>query len=294
MTRLIAVIECGGTYGFIGSGECAALPHLRGKFDAIVGTSSGILIGLCAEFGLMRDELHFAAIAHDLLARRPISFKNLARGRPILCVDAALELIEDRCGRSLPEMIRREEICDLYVTAVNITMGKTELFRLTPDNAIDLIRATCAIPVPFVARKVRIGENFYVDGGTGYQINIELALSSLRPDRAVLLRWMPEGRKRDSLPRWLGWLLFPHRAQLRKLLQAQIPNYARELAVIREAGDALCVIAPSAGTRLPTPIPLEWRHKRLVELFRIGMRAGLAHAHACTWCATPAAAPTLS
>lgn len=134
----------------------------------------------------------------------------------------------------------------LFVSVANCHSGEAEYVRATPENALELMRATMAIPLAY-GKVVRVGETPYVDGGVVQPVPIDHTLSLGLP-RTIAILTQPPGyrRKRNDLTaRLLGLTYAKYPALGRALLaRADNANGALERIDRLEREGALSVIRP--------------------------------------------------
>lgn len=106
-----------------------------------------------------------------------------------------LAILQEKCQNNgkilfkdlaLLRLLDPEKFKDLYITAVNKSTGELEVFNATntPDVEIALAcRASASIPLVF--EPVKIGDNYYVDGGYRDNVPMKYFDSDSRDDNSV-------------------------------------------------------------------------------------------------------------
>jgi NTE family protein len=147
------VLSGGGARGIAHIGVLKALDELNIHPTVISGTSAGSIIGVLYAMGLSsQDMIDF--VGHSSLWKF-FRFEWSAGGF------SNLNYLKERLIKiGIPpnfEDLQKK----LYVTATNLTKGKTEIFHEGP--LLDIILASCSIPLVF--KPVIINGDRYADGG---------------------------------------------------------------------------------------------------------------------------------
>src|SRR5690606_17825220 len=82
---------------------------------------------------------------------------------------SSLGHLEQQLQRFLPENSFEALKKEFFVTAVNLNIGKAEIF--SSGELHKAVMASCAIPLSF--RQVGIGDDLYVDGGVLNHLPVE-------------------------------------------------------------------------------------------------------------------------
>jgi len=182
------VLTGGGLRGVCAeAGALQALEEMGYRFDAVIGTSAGAIVGALYASGLGAGELagRLRSLRKDdyldpvsrltllvSLSRELRGLTGYYRG------EALLRWLE----RNLAE--RRIEDCDppLYITVTNVSRGVPQVKSQGPLAAF--ARASSAIPLVFALQ--RVDDEYYADGGAANNIPVD-ELNRLRPDLEQLL-----------------------------------------------------------------------------------------------------------
>lgn len=165
--RVWLVLGGGGLKGLSHVGAWEALEEARVRFQGIVGTSIGALIGACVAGGMgWRDlvPLAFALRREDIVRiNRRAVWINGIRQESLFLGSPLRDYIE----RVLP--VKRWDALrmPLQVNAVNLETGQTEWFGVGANSdvpMVDAIYASAALPVFYPP--ARLDGGYYVDGGT--------------------------------------------------------------------------------------------------------------------------------
>ena len=155
------VLSGGGTRGFAHIGVLEVLLAEGLHPDIIVGSSVGALVGVCYASGKSLEEIsnHFLNLSFYKLLRPKWS-------AGLLDTEKIIDEVLSFAGVSTFE----ELSIPVLVNATNINNGKEKCFssgKLKPA-----LQATIAVPGLF--SPVKIGQNFYVDGGMANPLPIHL------------------------------------------------------------------------------------------------------------------------
>lgn len=151
--------------------------------EAVVGTSSGAMVGALWLAGLSKEELALelgssAPLTKLMLSRRP--WRGLFDMKPVI------ELL----SRRLPPRI--EDLPRPFAVGVMSKGGAHELLHTGP--LAEAIAASCAIPRVFAP--VRVGERFLADGGAVDRLGLD-AWRAWRPAQTAVAHWVERSAGRD-------------------------------------------------------------------------------------------------
>jgi NTE family protein len=147
------VLSGGGARGIAHIGVLKALNELNIHPTIISGTSAGSIIGVLYAMGLSSQEM-IDFVGHSSLWKF-FRFEWSAGGLSNLNY-LKERLIQVGIPPNFEDLQKK-----LYVTATNLTKGKTEIFHEGP--LLDTILASCSIPLVF--KPVIINGDRYADGG---------------------------------------------------------------------------------------------------------------------------------
>jgi NTE family protein len=147
------VLSGGGARGFAHLGAAKALYEQGYKYDVIIGTSMGAMVGCVLADGYHPDEIYALLTSEKIKSFvRPDITKN-----GLMTMKGVRAFLE--------EVLRSKNIEDLptpfIATATNLQKGQTHYF--TRGNIIDSVIASSSIPVVFAP--IIIDGVQYVDGG---------------------------------------------------------------------------------------------------------------------------------
>lgn len=147
------VLSGGGARGIAHIGVLKALNELNIHPNVISGTSAGAIIGVLYAMGLSSKEM-IDFVGHSSLWKF-FRFEWSAGG-----ISNLNYLKERLIDVGIPPNFEDLQM-KLFVTATNLTKGKTEIFHEGP--LLDTILASCSIPLVF--KPVIINGDRYADGG---------------------------------------------------------------------------------------------------------------------------------
>ena len=208
------VLEGGGARAAYSAGVVHALARAGVRPKVVIGTSSGSINA--AFFASGQTETVVDLWGNYVPGNHFISWRRQLTpfGGPGLAVD---EMLDDlMVGRSLFDPIaatRGDPV--LYVAVTDVHTGQGVLVKPGPDNVIEWLRASLALPVGY-NRVVRIGERSFIDGGVALPVPFDepLATPCEGPTVVVLTRKM---HTRKPAPNW--WQ--------RAFIHAIVPRVAR-------------------------------------------------------------------
>ncbi len=122
------------------------------EIDAVVGTSSGALVGALWAAGMRAEE-----IADQVAARRPLSLMSLhlAPWQGLFRLDPLVAWLSQHLPQNIEDLPRP--------FAVGVVDGQRRARLLTAGPLAPAVAASCAIPHVF--RPVRVGDETFADGG---------------------------------------------------------------------------------------------------------------------------------
>lgn len=242
------VLEGGGLRGAFGAGVVAELAREgRATFDDVVGVSSGAPTAAYLVAGQVDDGLRiWENHAHGA---QLISPARWLRREPLMDLPRLVGVF----ARGVPLVLARLATASArcWVVVTDCATGAAEYVRATPENALDLLHATMAIPVAY-GRSVEVHGTSYVDGGIADAVPIDHALS-LGNRRTVVVLTRPHGyrRSRSRVGAFLMGKSYPRYPALAPVLARRWVTSNRSLETIErlEAEGAISVIRPM--TTLP-------------------------------------------
>jgi predicted acylesterase/phospholipase RssA len=149
------ILSGGGARGFAHVGLLRVMELYKLKPDVIIGTSAGSLIGAFYACGYSPDEMMDAVKEFNKQKIMARAFPNL----PLSVV--SWKPIDKFLYKYLGNKNIEDLKIKLVIVATNMETGNIEIF--TKGNLLKAVEASCSIPGFFPP--VKIGDNYYVDGG---------------------------------------------------------------------------------------------------------------------------------
>jgi predicted patatin/cPLA2 family phospholipase len=266
------LLEGGGLRGAFSAGVVSELARAGGaRFDDVIAVSSGAPTAAYLIAEQIDDALRIWA--DHTHGTQLISPRNLLRGAPLMDIDRLVGVFERVVPLDVARLRRSEARC--WVVVTNGHTGEAELVRATPENALDLLKATMALPVAY-GKVITVDGVPYVDGGVAEPVPVKRALA-LGRDRTVVVLTQPRGyrRKRNRVVSYLMGRTYPRYPALARALaaRAEVANEALEHVEALERRGEIAVIRPReplAATRLST------RRGDIVATIEAGRRAARA------------------
>jgi predicted patatin/cPLA2 family phospholipase len=239
------MLEGGGLRGAFGAGVVAELASCgSASFDDVLAVSSGAptaayLVAGQADDGLRIWEEH----THGA---QLISPARWLRREPLMDLPRLVGVFARGVPLVLPRLATANARC--WVVVTRCATGAADYLRATPENVLDLLHATMAIPIAY-GRAVEVDGTSYVDGGIADAVPIDHALS-LGNRRTVVVLTRPRGyrRSRSRVAAFLMGKSYPRYPALGSVLARRWATSNRSLETIErlEEDGAISVIRPSA------------------------------------------------
>jgi predicted patatin/cPLA2 family phospholipase len=238
------LVEGGGLRGAFGAGVLSELARSGTRFDDVFAVSSGAPTAAYLVAGQVEDAVRIWE--HHTHGEQLVSPRRWIRGATLLDIDGLIGVFERVVPLDTARLGRAEARCWIVVT--NCHTGRPDHVRATPGNAMDLLRATMALPIAY-GKVVAVGGVPYVDGGVVEAVPVRRA-AALDHDRKLLVLTQPRGyRGRDSrAAAWLLGLGYARYPAIRRALGSHFrtSNEALDLVDDLERRGALSVIRPRA------------------------------------------------
>ncbi len=268
------VLEGGGMRGLYTAGVLdvtmehglhGVMPSGRPYIDVICGTSAGATFGInfaSKQKGrVLRYNKRFAG------DKRYISLRSLLLTGDMVNKDFAYDTLPNDLDPFDYETFRNSPI-EFYATVTNVASGCPEYMRITECKAqMDIIRASASLP--FLSRKVRIGDSLYLDGGIADNIPLAKA-EEAGCDRFIVILTHPYGYKRGEDLTKIGRIYYPFEKGLHTAFERRNDIYNACLKRIEEMerdGRAF-VFRPSAEVKIGR---LEKNPERIQAMYDLGM-----------------------
>lgn len=166
------VVEGGAMRGIFSIGVLDAFIEAEYyDFDMCIGVSAGgttLAAYLAGMYGR-----NFRVTADYSTRKEFINIFNYFKGGHFMDLD----WLWTHCERYDPlniEQISRRNI-DLYIGVTSVESGNIEYIPFTKDNGVELLKATCALPIAY-RKPVEVNNLLYFDGGISDPIPVEEAI----------------------------------------------------------------------------------------------------------------------
>lgn len=234
--------------------------------DVICGTSAGVTFGVNLP---SRQEGRVLRYNLACVGRRDyISFHSLLTTGNIINVPFAYDTLPHVLDPFDNEAFRNSGT-EFWATVTNTETGQAEYMQIRDCDAhMDVIRASASLP--FLSRKVKIGDSTYLDGGIADNIPLGKCLD-LGCDRIILVQTHPAGfvRKGSMVP--LARLFYPRDRRLIETMAHRSERYNACLDKIAklQAEGKVMVIQPSSPLQIGR---LEKDKEKIRQTHALGVR----------------------
>jgi|GEM_PF-1698126 len=240
------VLEGGGARAAYSAGVVHALAQAGVRPSAVIGCSSGSINA--AFFASGQTATLCDLWANYVPGKHFISWRRQLTpfGGPGLAIDDMLDRV--MVGQSLFDRIAATRGHPaLYVAVTDVKTGRGVLVRPGPDNVIEWLRASLALPVGY-NRIVEIGDEGFIDGGVAMPVPFDDPIDTecRGPTVVVLTRKMNTLKPAPKLwERLFIWAIVPRAARKATLRQHELHNAVMgRLRVAVERQEVLLVNPP--------------------------------------------------
>lgn len=151
--KLALALSGGGARGIFHAGFLQALDEVGLRPAAIAGASMGAIVGAFYAAGVNPKEMLKAVKTPDLMHIH--SWIGLKGGL------GSMKVLREQLNKFIKHDSFDKLNVQLYISVSNLNSGENEIVR--SGNLIDAVVASASIPVVFMP--VKIGSNYYLDGG---------------------------------------------------------------------------------------------------------------------------------
>lgn len=233
--------------------------------DVICGTSAGVTFGVNLKSKqrgrVVRYNIRFAGDP------RYISLRSWLTTGDMVNVPFAYDLLPRELDPFDNETYMRTP-CDFFATVTNLRTGRAEYLPVVDSwRDMQIIRASASLP--FLSRKVKIGEEEYLDGGIVDNIPLEKCMEE-GCDRIIVVLTRPQGVLVDDHLSLLGRLFYPAYPALQKAIDVRNEEYRRKIERVGqlEKEGKILVIRPSRFLKIAR---LERNPEKLQALYDLGI-----------------------
>jgi predicted patatin/cPLA2 family phospholipase len=268
--RYALVVEGGGLRGAFCAGVLEALHHLAPNPPSHVYATSA---GAPSAAYLATGQINLAIRLWETRthASHLVSPRHWLKGRPLMDIDKLVDTFRGRLALDVEQFGRSPT--KVFIAVTNCRTASVDYLRLNPDNALDVLTATMALPLAY-GRIVNVHGQPYIDGGVTSSIPLEPALDR-DVDEIVVVLTRPEGyrKKRSKLAEAMLRAQYGRYPDLMNAFRARSDNYNQCLDLLMELQrqGRVRVIRPDE----PLPASRMTRdRKRILETIQIGRDTG--------------------
>lgn len=266
MKNLI-LLEGGSYRGIYTSGVLDVFMEKELYPDCVVGISAGALNGLgyvAKQPGRCRD-----VVLTYGLDQRYMGAKALRKEHNLVGFDFILRQLQHVLPFDSQAMYAPER--KMYVGVTNCRTGQVEFVdRDSCEDFLSAVAASCSMP--YLCRKVKLGEDEYLDGGAASRLGLEFLDLHPEYDRAVILltRRMSYRKKKPSgLMRSMAGRLYRDYPELIQKLCREDEIYAAERTHLKELQDQGRILVLQPQTELDIS-----RVERDLDKLKLGYETG--------------------
>ncbi|MGN0190127.1 MAG: patatin family protein [Candidatus Cryptobacteroides sp.] len=260
------VLEGGGMRGLYTAGVLDVFMDHSFRADTICGTSAGVTFGINLPSGQRGRVLRYnLRLIGD---PRYISFKSLFRTGDIVNADFAYRILPDELDPFDYETFAKSGV-DFFACATNALTGEPEYMKITDAKAqMDIVRASASLP--FLSRKVFIGDIPYLDGGISDNIPLDKCMSE-GCDKIIVVLTHPKGYVKTERLYLLSRLFYPCSKRLQEAFRLRNQRYNDRLRQIEEleSEGRIFVLRPSGNIDVAR---LEKDRSKLKAAYSLGIR----------------------
>ncbi|MBD1573894.1 patatin family protein [Vibrio sp. S17_S38] len=236
------VVEGGAMRGIFSAG---VLDHFLDvnytNFDFCLGVSAG---STSLTSWLSHQKSRTYTVITDYSCRPDfISFKRFIKGGHWLDLDWLWRITIDEIPIDINTLFAQD--IPLYVVTTNINTGKAHYIQATPDNIVELLKASCSVPLAYRNFPI-IEEQAMTDGGVADSIPVEKAYQMGAKEITVILSRPLGYVKKASKTPWLTRKFLSQYPQLAEAALQRANIYNRTITFINNPpSDCIIhVIAP--------------------------------------------------
>ncbi len=263
------VVEGGAMRGIFSAGVLdTLLEHQTLPFDFCLGVSAGSTS--LASFLANQAGRTYTVITDYSCRPEFISLRRFLQGKHWLDLDWLWQITIDEYPINTKQLFSQP--IPLYVVTTNIETGQAHYIQANDENAVELLKASCSVPIAYRNYPVVDGVAM-TDGGVADSIPVEKAYQmGAREITVVLSRPLGYVKKASKAP-WLIKKMLRTYPKLAQAVLARAENYNRSIAFIQSPPTdcKINIIAP------PSDFPVGRLTKDKTKL-DIGYQMGLSAA----------------
>lgn len=267
MTKYGLILEGGGMRGVYTAGVLDFFLDKNIEFDACYGVSAGS-VNACSYLSKQRGRTYHIDVDY-LEDKRYASVRNLLTTGNFFGTEMCYDLIPNELNPFDYETFN-QYTGKFYAVVTNCSTGQAEYIEIKDlKTDINAIRASCSLPM--MAEMVKIGDNFYLDGGISDSIPIRRSVQDGNRKNVIILTRDSSYRKKinELLP--IIKIKYRNYPKLVKAVEERHICYNMTLDYIKkqeEKGNVF-VIRPTKPVAIGR---LEKDKQKLTALYKNGLR----------------------
>lgn len=260
------VLEGGGMRGIYTCGVLDVMMDKGFEPDVLCGTSAGALFGV----NLPSKQRGRAFDYNYRYCDNPnyVSIRSLIRTGNMVNVDFSYNRIPNELV-PFDEAAYEASKTQVFATVTNVKTGKAEYIHIKNCMMqIDWLRASGTLP--FISRRVHIGENDYLDGGLVDNIPLDKAFEE-GCDKVIVVLTRPIEFRLNEHMYLLSKIFYPQEKNLQQALRVRSANYNKRMQQVRQLKEEGKIFVFSPETLLPVR-RLERNPFHLKQVYHLGLR----------------------
>lgn len=205
-------------------------------FDQCIGVSAGSTAVASYLAGMQgRNYL----ITTDYSTRDEfISLSKYLRGKHFMDLDWLWNHCETHYPLDVSKILDRG--IEFKIGVTNVNTGLIEYIKPTKDNAIDLLKASCALPLVY-RKPVIVEGTAYMDGGIADPIPVEEAIRSGAKE-IIIIRSRKKDYRMKAKRKGLSYYLLNKYPKLRDVVHHRPHKYNQSISLLRHAHEGIHII----------------------------------------------------
>ncbi len=259
------VLEGGGMRGIYTCGVLDVMMDKGFEPDVLCGTSASALFGV----NLPSKQRGRAFDYNYRYCDNPnyVSIRSLIRTGNMVNVDFSYNRIPNELV-PFDEAAYEASKTQVFATVTNVKTGKAEYIHIKNCmTQIDWLRASGTLP--FISRRVHIGENDYLDGGLVDNIPLDKAFEE-GCDKVIVVLTRPIEFRLNEHMYLLSKIFYPQEKNLQQALRVRSANYNKRMQQVRQLKEEGKIFVFSPETLLPVR-RLERNPFHLKQVYHLGL-----------------------
>ena len=265
MNKTCLVLEGGAMRGIYTAGVLDTLMQNNIKFDAIIGVSAGALFGINYKSNQKGREYRYnMKYIND---KEYIGLYSYLTTGNIMNKSFCFDKLVNELDKFDYQAFKNNKT-KFYVVVTNLLTGTPEYQELTDlndQNQMEYLRASGSMQ--YVSKPVKINNNYYLDGATGYSIPIKY-MEKLGFNKIIVVGTRPEGYKKQYKPQ-PSKIFYKKYPKFIKALSNRPSMYNETIKYIEKKANnhEIIFIRPSQDLKVKR---IEKNKKKLSSLYTLG------------------------